>query len=637
MAFSSGGRLIYWSLCCDREAGAFDVTIPYGEPNRAWQYYNYNLMALAPDYDPMYNDGDASLYTNGVGWQVYSGKDQSKNGIYGKHGTTQSPPIPYQGKVYMLRGNTLMAFSPTARGATKLSLAMAASAETTTAPRSASELQQRLAIEVQKMIDAGHLRPGYKPTGILDQYGVGSYADSRELGEIFDYFQNPADTVVTLIQTLPYLSPTLQQRVKIYLATYYGPDGQYPFTSIVHVGWNQGSAREAFDIPQDIWASKYSSLGPRTTPLCGRCGYWTSFPPYSFYAGWKYAQVFGNAKTIFDQMNGKWETPPGDSYLTQKPYILNLYIAGYLGYLNLQNLAGYPESTIVRSTYDRVLHLRATNFSKDTPYTHMDYNRALSVARNFMFLTPELADYLNRNALPQVQAAVNEYSYIAPYWFVSTFDNTYGEGTVQQLYDTPALFQAKAYILKQPFDELTKHLDVPAFQTGDLFYLQNLVAALSTGPNIPIGTPTPTNTPTNTPTATNVPTYTPIPTNTPTSTPSSTPTPTDTPLPSNTPTFTPTPTDTAAPTSTPTPTNTPTSTPTSTPTPIDTPTSTPTPTDTPTSTPTSTPTPTDTPTSTPTSTPTPTDTPTSTPTSTPTPTDTASPAGTPTNTAVTTK
>jgi hypothetical protein len=40
------------------------------------------------------------------------------------------------------------------------------------------------------------------------------------------------------------------------------------------------------------------------------------------------------------------------------------------------------------------------------------------------------------------------------------------------------LFQARAYVLQQPFSELVKYLDVPAFERGDLFYIQNLVAAL---------------------------------------------------------------------------------------------------------------------------------------------------------------
>ena len=95
-----------------------------------------------------------------------------------------------------------------------------------------------------------------------------------------------------------------------------------------------------------------------------------------------------------------------------------------------------------------------------------------------MFLTPELGEYLNQQINTQVQEAVEEYEYVAPYWFVSKFDVSYGEGTFQHLYDSPALFQAKALILKQPYNELIKWLDVPAFYRGDLFYIQNLVAAL---------------------------------------------------------------------------------------------------------------------------------------------------------------
>ena len=59
---------------------------------------------LAPGYQQMYDSGNESAYTGENGWQIYSGKNQSKNGVYGKHGTTQSPPIPYEGKLYFLKG-----------------------------------------------------------------------------------------------------------------------------------------------------------------------------------------------------------------------------------------------------------------------------------------------------------------------------------------------------------------------------------------------------------------------------------------------------------------------------------------------------------------------------------------------------
>jgi outer membrane protein assembly factor BamB len=500
MAYSSGGNLIYWVLCCDREAGAMDVTIPFNQPNRAWQYYDYNLARneLAPGYQQMYDSGNATAYNNMNGWQIYSGKSQSKNGVYGKHGTTQSPPIPYQGKLYFLKGNALLAFSPKgANPQTPLPLATIVPVQRASTSPTKADIKQRLGSQVQKMLTAGPLRPGYYPAGFIDLYGVGHYTNEREFGEIFDYFQNPADTVYTLLLAYPYLSTSTQQQVKAYLQNYYGPGSKYDFTKIVHIGWGTGAAREVFDIPIEVssqWGQPHSSpLLPSTQPICGGCGYWQNFPPFSFYAAWKYAQIVGNndpalAKNIFNLMSAKLEAPLSDGTFLQKPYWLNLYIAGYEGYLELQKLAGYPQDQNKLAIYQHLLDLRVNHFSKDTPYPPLGtdkalvngaYNNTLAVARNFMFMVPELADYLNRHIYPQIQDAINEYNYVAPYWFVAGFDDSYGEGTFQSLYDYPSLFQAKAYILKQPYDELVKWLDVPAFYRGDLFYIQNLVAALN--------------------------------------------------------------------------------------------------------------------------------------------------------------
>jgi hypothetical protein len=40
------------------------------------------------------------------------------------------------------------------------------------------------------------------------------------------------------------------------------------------------------------------------------------------------------------------------------------------------------------------------------------------------------------------------------------------------------VLQTKAYILQEPEAQLLKYIDVPAFETGDLFYIQDLVAIL---------------------------------------------------------------------------------------------------------------------------------------------------------------
>lgn len=504
MAYSSGGRLVYWVLCCDREAGSMDVTIPYGLQNRSWQYYGYDLASnkLAPGYQQMYNSGDQAAYNNMDGWQIFSGKNQSENGVYGKHGTTQSPPIPYQGRLYFLKGNSLLAFSPNGKNPKNpLPLAEIVPAKTLTNPPTREILLQRLEAEVQKMLAVGPLRTGYLPAGFIDQYGGGHYTDEREFGEIFDYFQNPSDTVYTLLIAYPYLSSNSQQQVKTYLQANYGPGAQYDFTRIVHIGYGTGTPREVFDIPFEVfnyWGQPYHSpLQPSTEPICGWCGYWQHFPPFSFYSAWKYAELVsdGNpakAEYIFNRMSSKIEPPPNDVFLIKKPYFINLYAAGYWGYLQLKEKAGLGGDSTVSGYYNHMLSLRINNFSKDSPYpviggsagiAGLCYNNTLAIARNFMFLTPELSDYLNQHMYSQVQTAIDEYNYVAPYWFVSQFDDSYGEGTFQHLYDSPALFQAKAWILKQSYDELVKWLDVPAFYQGDLFFIQNLVAALGAPDN----------------------------------------------------------------------------------------------------------------------------------------------------------
>lgn len=501
VAFSSGGRILYWTLCCDRFARGYDVTIPLGQPNRSWIEWNYSLgnpdSSIVPGYGAMYNDGYGALVDNIDGWQIYSGKNQSKNGIYGKHGMAQSPVIPYLGRLYALRGNALIAFSPTgAKPKTPLPLATVVPVQSQPTSPTPSDLKQRLEAELQKMLAAGHLRPGYYSTAFADQYSNGSYLDERGLGEILDYFANPADTVYTLLLAYPQVSAATQQQIKNYLQTFYGPGAPYDVTQIVHVGWENGADRAWSNLPAatiERWQT-YQYGSPwlsKKQPICGSCGYWHNFVPFNFYAAWKYAQVIGNndpnlAKSLFDAMRDKVESPPADPWLINKPYFINLYAAGYLGYLQLKQLAGLGGDATVQGHYDHMLALRVNNFAKDIPYWgdqptnigNINYNRTLSLARNFMFLTPEIAAYMNQQLKTQVQIAVDEYNDVGPYWFVNGFDAAVGEGTLSSLYNPPALFQAKAYILRQPYSELVKYLDVPAFDRGDLFYIQNLVAAL---------------------------------------------------------------------------------------------------------------------------------------------------------------
>jgi uncharacterized repeat protein (TIGR01451 family) len=108
----------------------------------------------------------------------------------------------------------------------------------------------------------------------------------------------------------------------------------------------------------------------------------------------------------------------------------------------------------------------------------------MAVARNFVFLTPELGQHLRDHALGKVQVALDEYTHDAPYWFVTNYEAAYNEITLQHLYDYNALFGAKAMVLDAPREELARYLDVPGFARGDLFYIENLVLTLEAPPSI---------------------------------------------------------------------------------------------------------------------------------------------------------
>jgi len=448
-AFSGGGDLVYYSHW-ESEAGAFDTSTPLGGGAREWEYYSYNLGSVAPGFSVKYPDG--VVYGN-------------QNGVYGG---PQNPPIPYQGNVYYHVNNALLAFGPGGSASAPLPTAQAIDVRQPVPLLPVSRLREKLAAEVQKMIDVGHLRPGYHGTGIPDPNMGPRY--------LSHYFHNPIDTIYTLIRALPFLPPDLRQQARAYIQQEYIA---YPPDEIVHIGWQEGAPREAYDTLPEVQAQMDGFL-----PIGGGSSRYTSYwpwdyPQYSFYGLWKYAQEFGGAGQLFDRIRGLVEMPPDSAYLADYPYIHNAYIAGYVGYLELQKLAGEAESVTIRDELDRLLALRTSQFSKDNWFTEWrDYRRALNASKNFMYLVPELAEYMNQHAYAQVKDAIDEYNDVIPCWFVSKYDSTFEEGMLHHLYDYPALFQAKAYILKEPQEELLKYLDVPAFARGDLFYIQNLIAAL---------------------------------------------------------------------------------------------------------------------------------------------------------------
>jgi outer membrane protein assembly factor BamB len=470
IAYAAGGNIIYWAATGAQRAGAFDLAKTNTrfwdsgstslDPTREWLFWGNGLDQILPNFDIAYEG------------LLFGGR----NGAYGDGGD-QNPPIPYKDKVYFHRDNAVIAFAPQQVSPVVLPTASIVTAPKTSVDASPDRLKEILRQEVQKIVDANHLKPGFISSGLIDLKLNGLCADQFQ-----DYFHSPADTLYTLLRALPYLPPDLAQRTRAYLQSEYT---NYPPLSVNHVGWAKGADRQVFDIPPEV-AADMGKLSAGLYPLEFQGWSGQVIPPFTFYALWKYAQEFGGAQQLFAQAKGKLPSVPTDAVLAKFPFAHNAFIAGYVGYIELAKLAGdNTEASNKQSTLNSLLAKRAANFNKDTPYTETNSNtepaiycRSLSVSRNFIYLVPELGSYLNSNALAKVQTAVDEYNRIAPYWFVSWYEDTVGEAMFQPLYDVHGMFAAKAFALKQSRAELVKYLDVPGFARGDLFYIQNLVSAL---------------------------------------------------------------------------------------------------------------------------------------------------------------
>jgi len=361
-------------------------------------------------------------------------------------------------------------------------------------------LVQKLNSEVRKMIDAGHLRPGWKSSGQFDNQ-IFEFA-------LCDYFHNPADTISTLIQALPFVSESVRPRLREYIKSEFE---NYPPYEYNHVGWDTGASRDVFSLPPEA-QNDLKNYPPTVWRGCGML-------PHNLYACYLYAKTFGGADDIFSKSKDILSPAHFTHYM---PYLLNLHIAGRIGYLKLARLADVPQAELwdVKNQLIDLLLLRVAlcksgDYLADAGFEYgrydwtvnrfvpekgqISYKRVVQGRRlpdsrtvygryqftiDFVNLVPELGDFLNLYAREEVSGAVETHNRLAPYWFVPWAEEFAGEGTIAPLYDVPALFAAKAMILKQSRPHLERYLDAPAFARGDLFYIRNLTAAL----NAPVST-----------------------------------------------------------------------------------------------------------------------------------------------------
>lgn len=467
VGISAGGKFVHWNLCNDRFIGSADLSVantafPQSDGRRQWRH-------LSGD---QFKNTLPAGYNSQVGQYLWSVGPSRLKPMYWAHGDNVGPTI-YDGRIYVHRGNAVIAFGSNGLGesAPVLSVARIRPGGTAPEPLSEAALRNRLETEVQKILGQGHLMAGFAKIGLIDFLTV------NRLGEyLLHYWHNPADMLITLLRALPHLPGEMQDKVRQYLRDEYAAFPPYKY---VHIGFKDGAPREPFAYPPSTSRVFEHDFGPlASSPFAG----WGK-PPHNVYAMWKYAQAgLAEPDGVFEQASGMIGSTPSDSYLQAFPHVHNAYIAGYVGYVELAKMAGRPYASQEKEL-NRLLQLRVRTFrwdvQTDTGSPQSDqYFYTLITAWNFMYLVPELADYLHQNALSKVQDAIDRCTHMAPYWMVGHNEEVQHENGITPLHQTHALFQAKAQILQASRDELAGFLDTPLVPAGDLFYIQNLIATL---------------------------------------------------------------------------------------------------------------------------------------------------------------
>ena len=325
--------------------------------------------------------------------------------------------------------------------------------------------------------------PSFSYVGLLSNPSRGLLDDY-----LLHYWHNPADIHRVLLRALPYLSTNLQQAVRTYLQS---EMAAYSPAEYSHIGWVDGVQRDPYLYPPTD--DRLFTISFDKQPGSQFSGW--GLPPHNIYALWKYAQAgLGNPQTLFAQIQNRLaaritDTPDRsnltDSYLASFPHVHNAYIAGYIGYVELAKLAGRSPSEYgpFEAELDRLLALRAQNLTTFPNPTGAgapdhDYFDTMITAWNFMYLTPELADYLSTHAQTNVLNIISTYQAIAPYWMAAIN----GENSRRKCAHA---VPANSFALPGNCDDkkcfacrTVKFLDTPIVPVGDLYYIDNLVSTL---------------------------------------------------------------------------------------------------------------------------------------------------------------
>jgi outer membrane protein assembly factor BamB len=517
---TAAGSKIYYNHCCDRAIGAVDISTPNtGFPtvdgNREKTYVSgggLSYFSWPLDVTGLTKTQTDYYYNEAVKffWDPQpSLSPPCCPGVFWNENDKTGPSV-YNGRIYTILGNALVAIGPGGAGSTAPRLASAPNVTPTpTVLPSITDavIKSRIETEVQKIVNAGHLQPGYFFGGLNS-----TSSNYRTIDDyLVHYWHNPADVHQILLRALPYLSASLQTQVRTYLQSEYT---NFPPYTYAHIGFIEGVQRDPYPYPPA--ENVFRIFTPPTTgkQFGSNFGTTWNFPPDNVYAMWKYAQAgLGTPATVFANWGTTRLRAPitvnnsalTDQYLTDHPLVSNAYINAYKGFVELAKLAGQSSAVwqAHQDELDRLLALRVNNMTtfpdsaNSAACSYRCYYRTMITYYNFAHMTPELADYLAINARSadpnkDILVILQKYQDIAPYWMMAHNGETQGESALMPYQQTHSLFQGLAQIKKASRQELLKYLDTPIIPTGDMYYIDNLVSLLQAAdaPGSPTVTPT---------------------------------------------------------------------------------------------------------------------------------------------------
>ena len=431
--------------------------------------------AVAPGFSTQYG-GSTHLeraFTAFGGW----------NGVYGVH-TFHGQPVPVSNTVYTLLCNALLAWRP---GAAQCAVNPTLPAVAYPQPALVTHAAARLAAAVAAVIAAGHLRPGFanhgQTEGQLDHavYNVPHYTI---------YGKYSPETLLPLLAAYEHLQDAdLRVALLAYVREEYA-NWSLPRASRIPDTGAGHAVREWADVPPD--ARIAATWGADED--YGNEAKWRIFPLH-WYLAWRvydqagianpYAALKANTYLAADYADLRAHNVARDVALRTWPYALNAHLAGLYGRWQLALAAGaVTDAAEVKAVLDAYVTFWNANFTADTPFVTAQTSGAINattVARNWLWLTPEVAALIRADASydqAAIDAALAQNVRCAPYWHWHRVPATVGEAGSHHWRDR-ALFGALAWLQGADKAELASYLDSSGFAVGDNQWIANLATFLA--------------------------------------------------------------------------------------------------------------------------------------------------------------